>query len=113
MQKLHLALAVKYLNRSIAEYSRRLGCGPVTVAESRYALWRTESLNFSISQIPEKAGQLRHLGFESFNLSEMFSDRDANGIEWEYFTAEQQRQEIIKHYPDINYPESSISKCLS
>lgn len=113
MQKLHLALAVKKLDSAIAEYSQRLGCEPVTVANRRYALWRTKSLNFSISKISEKAGQLRHLGFESSNLSEMFSNYDTNGIEWEYFTAEQQRQEIIKYYPDIDYPQTAMSKCLS
>ena len=57
--------------------------------------------------------QKLHLGFESFNLSEIFLDQDVNGIEWEYFTAEQQRQEIVKHYPDIDYPETAMSKCLS
>lgn len=113
MQKLHLAIAVKKLDSAIAEYSQRLGCEPVTVANRRYALWRTKSLNFSISQISEKAGQLRHLGFESPDIPKMFSDQDVNGIEWEYFTAEQQRQEIIKHYPDIDHPETAMSKCLS
>ena len=36
-----------------------------------YAMWRTEQLNFSINQQPERAGQLRHVGFE---------DDDAHGF---------------------------------
>ena len=108
MQILHIALAVKDLEEAICEYSRKFACEPTAIASKRYALWRTDSLNISITQIPDKAGQLRHLGFESQGLSEMYSEHDNDGIEWEYFTAEQQRQEIMQYYPDADYPESKL-----
>lgn len=110
MQKLHLALAVKDLEMAVAQYSKRLGREPVAKAESRYALWRTDILNLSITQSFEDAGNLRHLGFEHPGVFKMYSEKDIDGFEWEYFTAEQQRQEILKYYPNINYPEISISK---
>ena len=110
MQKLHIALAVKDLEKSISEYNQRLGCKPIAVAESRYALWRTDILNLSITQSFEDAGNVRHLGFEDCNVFKMFSEKDIDGFVWEYFTAEHQRQEILKYYPNINYPETAMSK---
>ena len=109
MRRLHIALAVTKLEASIAEYNQRLSCKPVAIAESRYALWRTETLNLSISQNKQESG-IRHLGFEDSEVIKMFSEHDADGIEWEYFTAAQQRLEIIKHYPDIDYPIAIIEK---
>ena len=63
MRRLHVALAVRNLEVSIAEYNQRLGCKPVANAESRYALWHIEILNLSISQKMQESGK-RHLGFE-------------------------------------------------
>ena len=110
MQKLHIALAVRNLETAFAEYNQRSNCPPVAIASNRYALWRTDILNLSITQNSKKAGTLRHLGYEDSEVVEMFSEYDEDGIEWEYFTAQQQRQEILKYYPDIDYLESSIAK---
>ena len=110
MNKVHIALAVKDLEKSIGEYSQRLGCKPIAIAESRYALWRTDILNLSITQNVVDAGNLRHLGFEDPDVLKMFSERDIDGFEWEYFTVEHQRQEILKYYPNAHYSETAISK---
>lgn len=110
MHKLHLALSVRNLEKSIIEYNQRLGCRPIALKKGRYALWRTDILNLSITQSFDDAGNLRHLGFEDPDVLKIFSEKDIDGFEWEYFSAEQQRQEILKYYPDIHYPEISISK---
>jgi len=108
MKRLHIALAVKNLEASIIEFSRRLSSEPVAVANNRYALWRTQTVNLSISENPEKAGTLRHLGFEDSEASQLSSEYDSNGFEWEHFTVEQQRQEILQYYPDADYPKSKL-----
>ena len=104
MKRLHVALAVKELEPAIEEYTKRLGAKPVSVAENTYALWRTNQVNFSISVKPEEAGQLRHLGFEDPEAPEMSADYDSEGVMWEHFTAEQQREEIYQYYPGADYP---------
>lgn len=108
MKKLHLALAVKNLDRSIEDYSRRLGAKPVAVSKGKYALWRTAEVNLSISEKPEEAGQLRHLGFEDSFAPAMSAETDPDGFMWERFSAEQQRAEILEFYPDADYPESAL-----
>lgn len=110
MHKLHIALAVKNLTTAVAEYTQRLGCEPVAIAKNRYALWRADISNLSITQDSKIAGTIRHIGFETQDIVGMVCEYDADGIEWEYFTAEQQRLEIIKHYPDIDYPITSLKK---
>lgn len=104
MKILHVALSVKDLEASIADYNARLGAEPVAIAKGQYALWRTNQVNLSISQKPEEAGQLRHLGFEDSSTDEMIDSYDADGILWEKFTAAQQREEIFVFYPDAIYP---------
>ena len=64
MKRFHIALAVGDLNSSIKDYSARLEQQPTVVVSDKYAMWRTDTLNFSINQIPDRAGQLRHVGFE-------------------------------------------------
>lgn len=91
MKPIHIALAVSDLNASIIDYSERLGLQSICVVADKYALWRTPQINFSINQIPEKAGQLRHLGFEDPEALELTLTHDCNGIILERFTAEQQR----------------------
>ncbi|WP_422444839.1 MULTISPECIES: hypothetical protein [unclassified Endozoicomonas] len=108
MKPIHIALAVTELNASIAEYTHRLGVEPVCVVPGRYALWRTAQLNFSINEKPEIAGQLRHLGFEDPNAPNLTESHDCNGIMWERFTAEQQRDEIFSYWPNADYPESKL-----
>lgn len=76
----------------------RLGQNPVAVVEGKYAMWRTDLLNFSINQIPERAGQLRHLGFEDDDAHGFTSVLDVNGIEWESFSQKEQDERILTMY---------------
>lgn len=98
MKRFHIALAVQNLQDSIADYSIRLGQKPNAVVPEKYAMWRTDQLNFSINQMPERAGQLRHIGFED-DLAEAFtSSFDVNNIEWERFSPEHQNARIVEMY---------------
>ncbi|MBE1160139.1 hypothetical protein [Dyella acidiphila] len=98
MKRFHLALAVRDLQTSIADYSVRLGQMPNAVVDGKYAMWRTDLLNFSINQNPERAGQLRHLGFEDDGAEGFRSTQDVNGIEWEHFSATAQNERIVAMY---------------
>ena len=102
-QRIHVALAVRDLPASIQDYSARLGIEPCCIVEGTYALWRTDHVNLSISVTPEAAGTLRHLGFEDPRAAETSVERDANGIEWERFTEEQQRDEILRIWPHARF----------
>ena len=98
MKKFHISIAVKNLDESIKEYSQKLCCEPCVVIVEKYALWRTDILNFSISHKPEIAGQVRHIGFENSDAKNFTETHDCNGLMWEEFTAEMQRQEIEEVY---------------
>ncbi|MBU2885079.1 hypothetical protein KO507_04795 [Gilvimarinus agarilyticus] len=98
MDRFHIALAVKDLTESIVDYSMRLGGKPNVVVGGKYAMWRTASLNFSINQLPEQAGQLRHLGFESDAATGFSCETDVNGIEWELFSPVAQDTKIFEIY---------------
>ena len=98
MKRFHIALAVANLDNSIADYSLRLGEEPTVVVSDKYAMWRTDTLNFSISQIPDRAGQLRHIGFEDESVQGFSSNYDTNGLEWELFSPEAQDQKIVEIY---------------
>ena len=98
MKRFHIALAVADLDASISDYSKRLGQPPQAVVLGRYAMWRTGQLNFSIKQQPERAGQLRHVGFEDDGARGFSSDADVNGIPWERFSAVAQDLQIISTY---------------
>jgi catechol 2,3-dioxygenase-like lactoylglutathione lyase family enzyme len=98
MRRFHIALAVADLNESIADYSKRLGHSPTAVVQGKYAMWRTEQLNFSISQLPERAGQLRHLGFEDEAAAGFAEERDVNGVVWELFSPSGQDEKILEMY---------------
>ncbi|MBW4417768.1 MAG: hypothetical protein KME13_00905 [Myxacorys californica WJT36-NPBG1] len=98
MKRFHIALAVNNLQASIADYTQRLGQDPTVIVLDKYAMWRTDLLNFSINQLPEHAGQLRHLGFEDETAQGFSSERDANGIEWELFSPEAQDEKIAEIY---------------
>lgn len=95
MKRFHIALAVADLDASIDDYSRRLGQPPQAVVPGKYAMWRTDQLNFSIKQQAECAGQLRHVGFEDDDVHGFSSDADVNGIPWERFSAVAQDLRII------------------
>lgn len=101
-QRLHIALSVTDIGASVKDYSRRLAAEPCTVVSGEYALWRTETMNFSIRQ-SEAAGVLRHLGFEDAAADAFTEDTDCNGLVWERFTAQQQAQEINDLWPDTHY----------
>jgi hypothetical protein len=76
----------------------RLGQKPHAIVDRKYAMWRTDMLNFSINQIPERAGQLRHLGFEDEAAQGFSSTRDVNDIEWELFPPQAQDEKIVEVY---------------
>jgi hypothetical protein len=98
MRRFHIALAVADLGQSIHDYSQRLGAKPTAVVTGKYAMWRTDQLNFSINQMPDRAGQLRHLGFEDEAAAGFSSDHDVNGIEWERFSPTAQDEKIVEIY---------------
>jgi len=98
VRRFHIALAVADLAASISDYSRRLGAAPTVVVAGKYAMWRTDQLNFSINQTPERAGQLRHLGFEDDGAAGFTVERDVNGIEWELFSPAAQDAKIPEVY---------------
>jgi catechol 2,3-dioxygenase-like lactoylglutathione lyase family enzyme len=98
MKRFHIALAVRELQASIADYTSILGQKPTVVVTGKYAMWRTELLNFSINQNPEREGQLRHLGFEDEAAEGFTSRQDVNGIEWELFSPATQDKKIVEVY---------------
>ena len=108
MKILHLALAVANVEESIADYSSRLGAAPVVVVPGEYALWRTDTLNFSIRRDAEHRGPLRHLGWEDSDATKFSVETDCNGITWERFAAEHQAQEINETWPHANYRPTEI-----
>lgn len=107
-RKFHIALSVASLEASIEDYSQRLGCRPCTVVPDTYALWRTDTLNFSIRCVPTEAGKLRHLGWEEDDAPLFSEERDVNGIPWERFAADHQQAEIQAMCPqDAAQPSPS------
>jgi len=98
LRRFHIAIAVADLAASIEDYRRRLGVPPTAVVPGKYALFRTEQLNFSINEMPARAGQLRHLGFEDDAARDFSSDHDVNGIEWELFSPAAQDAKIPEVY---------------
>lgn len=92
-EKFHIALEVTDIAASVDEYNKRLGCEAEVVIDNEYALWRTDTLNFSIRQ-GANAGKLRHVGFEDSNATEFSKETDVNGLVWERFDTEHQKQEI-------------------
>ena len=100
MRRFHIAIAVADLQVSIEDYRKRLGVAPTAVVPGKYALFRTEALNFSINEMPARAGQLRHLGFEDDAANGFSSTHDVNGIEWELFSPADQDAKIPEVYGD-------------
>ena len=100
MDKFHIALSVKNLAESIADYKQRLAAEPVVVVDNEYALWRTAILNFSIRQTADGQQGFRHIGFESEQAEVFAESTDINGIVWESFSREQQLDEIKSLWPN-------------
>ena len=100
MKKFHVALGVNNVEASVAEYNQRFDREADLVIPGEYALWRTPSLNISIRKISEgQPGELRHLGWEDPEATEVEVETDCNNIMWEKFTAEQQAIEIENLWP--------------
>jgi hypothetical protein len=99
---------VRNLDDSIADYSARLGQLPQLVVQDKYALWRTRQLNFSINELPERAGEVRHIGFEDDEARGFTISKDANGIEWENFSAIDQEVLIESIYGEPTYAMVNI-----
>lgn len=97
-KRFHIAIGVSDVSESVRDYSVRLGCAPAVHVPDEYALWRTEAVNFSVRRAPDRIG-LRHLGWEDASASAFSEETDTNGIVWERFSAEQQRQEIERYWP--------------
>ncbi len=103
MKKIHIAIGVLDIARSVEDYSRRLECAPSVVIPNEYALWRTANVNFSIRRVSQSSGTLRHLGWEDASVSQFSQDVDVNGITWERFNAKLQAKEIKESWPQSNY----------
>ncbi len=104
MKKFHLAISTDQIDKSIRDYTQRLGTPPCSFIPKEYALWRTDTLNLSIRQDATCApGQLRHLGWEDETASEFTNETDINGITWERFSAQQQADEINDLWPEAEY----------
>jgi len=104
VKKLHIAISTNKIEETIKDYSVRLGSPPCSFVANEYALWRTDSLNFSIRQDSNCAtGELRHLGWEDDSAPSFSEEKDVNGITWERFSAQQQADEINALWPEVNY----------
>jgi len=104
MKKIHLAIATNDIEKTVEDYSKRLGCEPCVVVPNQHALWRTDSINMSVRQDSScKPGELRHLGWEDPEAEEFSSEKDVNNIVWEHFSAQQQAEEIEKAWPGTGY----------
>jgi hypothetical protein len=104
VKKLHIAIATNKLEETIKDYTIRLGVEPCSFVDNEYALWRTESLNFSVRQDATcKPGELRHLGWEDPSASGFSQDTDVNGVIWEHFNVQQQADEINELWPEAKF----------
>ena len=103
MKRIHVALAVSNLADAIADTRHRLGAEPCVVVPGTYALFRTASVNLSLTENAEQAGQLRHLGVEDPEAAAFAAEAGPDGLVWERFTAEQQAEEINTCWPQANY----------
>jgi catechol 2,3-dioxygenase-like lactoylglutathione lyase family enzyme len=100
MKRFHISIAVADFTAAMADYSRRLGVEPCVVEDGRYALWRNDLLNFSISCKPGQAsGVVRHIGFEDDAVEVFREEEDTAGITWEYFNQAAQLAEIRDKFP--------------
>ena len=108
MKRIHVALAVSNLDDSIADTRHRLGVEPCVVVPDTYALFRTDSVNLSLTENAEQAGQLRHLGIEDSEATAFTAESGPDGLVWERFTAEQQADEINTYWSQANYTPDKL-----
>ena len=70
-KKFHISISTTDFDASVRDYSARLESVPDVVVPNRYARWRTDLLNFSISCKPaQPGGIIRHIGFEDSGAHE-------------------------------------------
>lgn len=98
-KRVHVALGVPDLHRSIEDYRRILGLSPELVIPGTYALFRTDELNLSL-RVEDGTPRVRHLGFEDDEAGEFSVVTDSCGFEWERFTRQNQLDEIRQAWPD-------------
>ncbi|NEQ42942.1 MAG: hypothetical protein F6K00_05015 [Leptolyngbya sp. SIOISBB] len=109
MKRLHIAIATHDIAATVSDYSRRLGCAPSLVVSGEYALWRTDTLNFSVRQDATcQPGELRHLGWDDDDAVTFTTEADCNGIVWEHFAAHHQAAEITEIWPDTHYAPEAV-----
>jgi len=95
--RFHISVSTTDFGTSVRDYTARLQTKPDVMIAGRYARWRTDLLNFTVSCKPDQPGGIiRHIGFEDADASVFREEQDANGIVWEYFTESQQQEEIKK-----------------
>jgi hypothetical protein len=97
--KVHIAIGVADVERSLDEYSRLAGSEPELVVAGEYALWRTEVLNLSIRRVTDGVGTVRHVGFERDDVASFSAITDQNGVVWETFCRQDQLKEIELAWP--------------
>jgi catechol 2,3-dioxygenase-like lactoylglutathione lyase family enzyme len=103
MKRIHIAIATHDIAATVQDYSNRFGCEPIVVVPGEYALWRTETLNFSVRQDSNaQPGIMRHLGWEDDSADGFTTETDCNGILWERFAAHHQAAEINEIWPDAH-----------
>jgi hypothetical protein len=99
-KRFHISVSTTDFDASMRDYSARLGAKPDMTVAGRYARWRTELLNFTISCKPGQPGGLvRHIGFEDDGEAALREEQDVNGITWEYFSEPVQQEEIKRLIP--------------
>lgn len=104
MKKFHIAISTHDIEATVKDYSDRLQVKPCLVIPEEYALWRTETLNLSIRKNSSGSpGEVRHLGWEDAESSDLSTEIDVNGIVWERFSASAQAEEINEIWSDVNY----------
>lgn len=115
MKRFHISISTQDFAGSLADYSERLGCKPCVTVDGRYALWRTPSLNFSIScKEGQPGGIVRHLGFEDAAAGSFSEEADVNGIVWEHFSQAVQQKEIEEKFSVVlNKTNKEPSKAFS
>ena len=110
MKRLHIAISTQDIAATVQDYTQRLGAEPVVVVPGDYALWRTDSLNFSVRQdLVCASGTLRHFGWEDDAATTFTTDTDCNGLLWEHFAAHHQATEINEIWPHIHYTVNPAS----
>ncbi|WGK68327.1 hypothetical protein P0082_07510 [Candidatus Haliotispira prima] len=104
VDKLHVAVSSHQIEKTIEEYTIRLGTKPCLSVPNAYALWRTDSLNISVRQDTAcPPAKLRHIGWENPTARSFSKKKDVNGLTWEKFNARQQADEINALWPKAKY----------